>query len=71
MLADKRLILTGVVTTDSIAYAIADKAQRLGAEILARAITGEILHVDAGYHAMAAGLHPTTTLTGQPEPQPT
>lgn len=34
MLAGKRLILTGVVTADSIAYAIAEKAQRLGAEIL-------------------------------------
>ncbi len=34
MLAGKRLILTGVVTADSIAYAIAEKAQRLGAEIV-------------------------------------
>jgi len=34
MLADKRLILTGIVTTDSIAYAVAERAQLMGAEIL-------------------------------------
>lgn len=34
MLGDKRLIITGIVTTDSIAYAVAERAQLLGAETL-------------------------------------
>jgi len=34
MLADKRLIITGVVRTDSIAYAVAEHAQRAGAHVL-------------------------------------
>jgi enoyl ACP reductase len=34
MLDGKRLIITGVVNCDSIAYAVADRAQALGAEIL-------------------------------------
>ncbi len=34
LLADKRLILTGVVRTDSIAHAVAAHAQRAGAEVL-------------------------------------
>ena len=38
MLTDKRLILTGVVTTDSIAYAVAERAQQMGAEILLTAL---------------------------------
>ncbi len=38
MLADKRLIITGVVTPDSIAYAVAERAQLLGAEIVVTAL---------------------------------
>lgn len=38
MLTDKRLIVTGVVTGDSIAYAVAERAQRMGAEILLTAL---------------------------------
>ncbi len=34
MLDGKRLIITGVVTTDSIAFAVADRAQQLGADII-------------------------------------
>jgi enoyl-[acyl-carrier protein] reductase I len=34
ILTGKRLLITGVVTTDSIAFAVASTAQRLGAEIL-------------------------------------
>ena len=34
---------------------------------LARAITGEILHVDAGYHAMAGALRTTTVGGGSAE----
>ncbi|WP_372789990.1 enoyl-ACP reductase FabI [Paraconexibacter sp.] len=34
MLIDQRLIITGIVTTDSIAYAVAQRAQRMGAEVL-------------------------------------
>lgn len=34
MLNDKRLVITGVVTADSIAWAVAERAQRLGAEVL-------------------------------------
>lgn len=34
LLADKRLLITGVATTDSIAFATADAAQRHGAEIV-------------------------------------
>lgn len=34
MLEGKRLLVTGVVTTDSIAYAVAATAQRFGAEVL-------------------------------------
>jgi enoyl ACP reductase len=34
MLPGKRLIITGIVTTDSIAYAVAERAQRSGAEVL-------------------------------------
>ncbi|MBA2348379.1 MAG: enoyl-ACP reductase FabI [Solirubrobacterales bacterium] len=34
MLTDKRLVLTGVVTPDSIAYAVAERAQQHGAELL-------------------------------------
>lgn len=33
---------------------------------LARAVTGEILHVDGGYHAMAAPLHPDRSRLGEP-----
>ena len=36
----------------------------------ARAITGEILHVDGGYHAMAAPLRPTNTCPPQTGPRP-
>ena len=94
MLAGKRLLITGVVTTDSIARAVAHRSLEMGAQVvltsfdrdmertraaaseldsevpehregirhlhllldMARAITGEIVHVDAGYHAMAATL---------------
>jgi meromycolic acid enoyl-[acyl-carrier protein] reductase len=34
MLAGKRLLITGVLTKGSIAYAVAERAQQLGAEIL-------------------------------------
>lgn len=34
MLAGKRLLITGVVTRDSIAWHVADHAQRLGAEVV-------------------------------------
>jgi enoyl-[acyl-carrier protein] reductase I len=34
ILADKRLLITGVVTTESIAFSVAATAQRLGAEVL-------------------------------------
>ncbi len=34
MLTDKRLIITGIVTTDSIAFATAERAQLAGAEVL-------------------------------------
>jgi enoyl-[acyl-carrier protein] reductase I len=34
MLAGKRLLVTGVLTKDSIAYAVADEAQRAGAEVV-------------------------------------
>ncbi len=34
MLDGKRLLITGVVTTDSIAFHVADRAQRLGAEVV-------------------------------------
>ncbi len=126
MLNGKQILITGVVTTDSIAFTVARRAHELGAQVLltgfprdidrtreaaeqlpggidvvpfdatdaddtelldawattspipwnpadpapvadatcfllsdlARAITGEILHVDGGYHAMAAPLRP-------------
>jgi len=38
VLADKRLLITGVVTPDSIAYAVAERAQLAGAEILLSAL---------------------------------
>ena len=38
MLTDKRLLVTGVVTTDSIAFATALRAQQLGAEIVLTAL---------------------------------
>ena len=38
MLADKRLLITGVVTTDSIAFATAARAQALGAEVILTAL---------------------------------
>ena len=34
MLAGKRILVTGVVTRESIAYAVAERAQRHGAEIV-------------------------------------
>jgi enoyl ACP reductase len=34
MLAGKRIVVTGVVTRESIAYAVAERSQRLGAEIV-------------------------------------
>jgi enoyl-[acyl-carrier protein] reductase I len=34
MLAGKRLVVTGVITRDSIAYAVAEHAQRAGAEVV-------------------------------------
>lgn len=34
MLADKRILISGVVTTRSIAFAVAEQAQRAGAEVL-------------------------------------
>ena len=42
MLADKRLILTGIVTTDSIAFAVAERAQLMGAEIVVAAFPRDI-----------------------------
>jgi len=39
MLEGKRLLITGLVTTDSIAFATAAKAQELGAELLLTALT--------------------------------
>lgn len=50
-------------TTD--ARPVADAACFLMSD-LARAITGEILHVDGGYHAMAAPLHPDRDRVGEP-----
>lgn len=47
MLTGKRLILTGVVRTDSIAYAIAEHAQRAGAEILLTAFPRDRALTDA------------------------
>ena len=38
MLADKRLLITGVVTTDSIAFATAARAQELGAQVILTAL---------------------------------
>lgn len=35
---------------------------------LARAVTGEVLHVDGGYHAMAAALHPDRRRSDPTEP---
>jgi len=34
MLQDKRMLITGVLTDDSIAYAVAERAQRAGAEVV-------------------------------------
>jgi enoyl-[acyl-carrier protein] reductase I len=34
MLAGKRILVTGVVTRESIAYSVAERAQRLGAEVV-------------------------------------
>jgi enoyl-[acyl-carrier protein] reductase I len=34
LLEGKRLLLTGVLTDDSIAYAVAERAQRAGAEVV-------------------------------------
>ncbi|HVW17481.1 MAG TPA: enoyl-ACP reductase FabI [Solirubrobacteraceae bacterium] len=34
MLADRKLLITGVVTKDSIAWHVADQAQRMGAEVV-------------------------------------
>ncbi len=34
MLADKRLLITGLVTTDSIAFAVAERAQLMGADVV-------------------------------------
>lgn len=47
MLADKRLILTGIVTTDSIAYAVAERAQLMGAELLLTAFPRDRALTDA------------------------
>ena len=35
MLADKRLIITGIATTDSIAFAVAQRALEEGAQVIA------------------------------------
>ena len=34
MLAGKRILITGVITRDSIAYHVAERAQRAGAEVI-------------------------------------
>ena len=34
LLAGKRIVVTGVLTDDSLAYAVADLAQREGAEVV-------------------------------------
>jgi len=65
LLTGKRILVTGVVTRSSIAYHVAERAQQLGAGPVAdaacfllsdfsSAITGELLHVDGGFHAMGA-----------------
>ena len=33
-LTDRRLLITGVLTDDSIAFAVAERAQRAGADII-------------------------------------
>ena len=51
MLADKRLIITGLATTDSIAFAVAERAQLLGAEVLLTAFPRDrALTQDAARH---------------------
>ena len=51
MLADKRLIITGLATTDSIAFAVAERAQLLGAEVLLTAFPRDrSLTQDAARH---------------------
>ncbi len=60
MLSDKNLLITGVITRDSIAWEAARQAQEAGAEVgLTEFVTGEILHADGGFHAMGAPLSRT------------
>ncbi len=42
MLTDKRLIITGVVRPDSIAWAVAAHAQRAGAHVLLTAVPSSV-----------------------------
>jgi meromycolic acid enoyl-[acyl-carrier-protein] reductase len=52
MLADKRLLLTGIVTTDSIAFAVAERAQLMGAELLLTAFPRDRAFAEAAASAL-------------------
>lgn len=59
MLTDKRIVITGVVGTGSIAYAVAERAQRAGAEVL---LTCAPRDHDRTTHAAAALPRPAPVL---------
>jgi meromycolic acid enoyl-[acyl-carrier-protein] reductase len=51
LLSGKRLLVSGIVDGESISAAVCFLLSDL-----ARASTGEVLHVDGGFHAMATWL---------------
>lgn len=56
LLAGKRLLITGVVTTDSIAYATAAAALRAGAEIVLSSLGRDLDHARAAATRLGAGV---------------
>ena len=60
MLDRKRLIITGIVNTESIAYAVAERAQRAGAELILTALPRDR---DLAEQAAASLPEPATVLS--------
>ena len=87
MLTGKRLLITGVVTRDSIAFEVARQAQEAGAEIVltgfgrARRLTeraaaklpepADVLSPRSPRSSTAAGARWTASCTRSPSPPPT
>ena len=56
MLNGKQILITGVVTTDSIAFAVAQRASELGAHVLLTGFPRDIDHTRAAAEGLPSGI---------------